>query len=266
MLFSNIFRNNQQEFNDLIFQNRNRDYGAYQLRKQYPNHLNQSLLISSSITVFLFLICYYLNKAVPTTTNTSDEISYSAAHEIETIEIPKPETSTPPPVRINKKDFNYALTRDSVLLDQDTTTNSMVANEKGQLFGADTATAFGTNRIPGTGSINNPKTDSSNIIHIMPGVMPEFPGGMTELMQYLAENIHCDRWNRLGSIGGKIVISMVISRDGSVNQAEILRDEIGFECAEQVVDVVKNMPKWKPGMQGTHPVNVRYILPVFFEK
>ena len=76
MLFSNIFRNNQQEFNDLIFQNRNRDYGAYQLRKQYPNHLNQSLLISSSITVFLFLICYYLNKAVPTTTNTSDEISY----------------------------------------------------------------------------------------------------------------------------------------------------------------------------------------------
>jgi protein TonB len=59
---------------------------------------------------------------------------------------------------------------------------------------------------------------------------------------------------------------MVISRDGSVNQAEILRDEIGFECAEQVVDVVKNMPKWKPGMQGTHPVNVRYILPVFFEK
>ena len=93
--------------------------------------------------------------------------------------------------------------------------------------------------------------------------MPEFPGGMGALMKYLAENIKYPSLAKESGIQGRVFINFVVEPDGSISNVKVLRG-IGGGCDEEAVRVVKNMPKWKPGMQRGKPVRVSYNLPVKF--
>ncbi len=93
--------------------------------------------------------------------------------------------------------------------------------------------------------------------------MPEFPGGMGALMTYLAKNIKYPPLAKESGIQGKVFINFVVEPDGSISNVKVLRG-IGGGCDEEAVRVVKNMPKWKPGMQRGKPVRVSFNLPVKF--
>jgi len=104
---------------------------------------------------------------------------------------------------------------------------------------------------------------SEEIIFIIVESMPAFPGGMDKLMGYLHDNIKYPiRAKELG-IQGKVFLSFVIEKDGSVTDVSLLRG-IGGGCDEEAIRVVKNMPKWIPGKQRNIPVRVRFNLPVNF--
>ncbi len=92
---------------------------------------------------------------------------------------------------------------------------------------------------------------------------PEFPGGMGALMTYLAKHIKYPPLAKESGIQGKVFINFVVEPDGSVSNVKVLRG-IGGGCDEEAVRVVKNMPKWKPGMQRGKPVRVSFTLPVRF--
>ncbi len=93
--------------------------------------------------------------------------------------------------------------------------------------------------------------------------MPSFPGGMGALMAYLAKNIKYPPLAKESGIQGKVFINFVVEPDGSISHVKVLRG-IGGGCDEEAVRVVKNMPKWKPGMQRGKPVRVSFNLPVKF--
>ena len=93
--------------------------------------------------------------------------------------------------------------------------------------------------------------------------MPEFPGGMGTLMTYLAKHIKYPPLAKESGIQGKVFINFVVEPDGSISNVKVLRG-IGGGCDEEAVRVVKNMPKWKPGMQRGKPVRVSFNLPVKF--
>jgi protein TonB len=93
--------------------------------------------------------------------------------------------------------------------------------------------------------------------------MPEFPGGMGELMKYLAENIKYPPLAKESGIQGRVFINFVVEPDGSISNVKVLRG-IGGGCDEEAVRVVAKMPKWKAGMQRGKPVRVSYNLPVKF--
>ncbi len=93
--------------------------------------------------------------------------------------------------------------------------------------------------------------------------MPEFPGGMGALMTYLAKHIKYPPLAKESGIQGKVFINFVVEPDGSISNVKVLRG-IGGGCDEEAVRVVKNMPKWKPGMQRGKPVRVSFNLPVKF--
>ncbi len=93
--------------------------------------------------------------------------------------------------------------------------------------------------------------------------MPEFPGGMGALMKYLAQHIKYPPLAKESGIQGKVFINFVVEPDGSISNVKVLRG-IGGGCDEEAVRVVKNMPKWKPGMQRGKPVRVSFNLPVKF--
>lgn len=93
--------------------------------------------------------------------------------------------------------------------------------------------------------------------------MPQFPGGLTELMRYLSTSIKYPALAKESGIQGKVFVSFVIEKDGSVTDISILRG-IGGGCDEEAVRVVENMPKWIPGKQRNMPVRVRFNLPIKF--
>ena len=92
---------------------------------------------------------------------------------------------------------------------------------------------------------------------------PEFPGDLSALSQYLASNIKYPTLAKENNITGKVFVSFVVEKDGSVGQVKILRD-IGGGCGAEAVRVVKAMPKWKPGKQRGKPVRTQFNLPVDF--
>ena len=94
--------------------------------------------------------------------------------------------------------------------------------------------------------------------------MPEFPGGMQKLAEYLAKNIKYPQMARESGIQGKVFITFVVEPDGSVSNVQVLRS-LGGGCDEEAVRVVKSMPKWKPGKQRGKAVRVSYNLPVNFK-
>ena len=94
--------------------------------------------------------------------------------------------------------------------------------------------------------------------------MPKFPGGEKALMDYVSNNVKYPEEAKNKNIAGRVFVSFVVEKDGSIGEVKVLRG-IGGGCDEEAVRVIKEMPKWKPGMQKGKPVRVNYMMPIFFK-
>lgn len=92
---------------------------------------------------------------------------------------------------------------------------------------------------------------------------PEFPGGLSAMYKYLAENIKYPKSAKEVGIQGPVHVSFIVWNDGSIRNVKVLRG-IGGGCDEEAVRVIESMPKWKPGKQRTKAVNVRMAIPITF--
>ena len=106
---------------------------------------------------------------------------------------------------------------------------------------------------------------------------PHFPGceeitnqkakkgcSQEKMLQYLFENLNYPVVARTNGVEGTVVITFVVEKDGSISNAEILR-EIGAGCGTEALRVVNTMPKWNPGKQEGKPVRVQFNIPVRFK-
>lgn len=93
--------------------------------------------------------------------------------------------------------------------------------------------------------------------------MPEFPGGMEKLLEYLGKNIKYPSIAQENGIQGRCIIEFVVNRDGSIVDPKVIKS-LDPSCDKEAMRVIKAMPKWKPGMQRGKPVRVRYTVPVQF--
>ena len=93
--------------------------------------------------------------------------------------------------------------------------------------------------------------------------MPEFPGGEQAMNDFLLKNLKYPQMAKDKGIQGKVWLSFVVDKDGTIKDVEVLRG-IGGGCDEESVRVVKLMPKWKPGYQSGKPVMVKFRFPINF--
>lgn len=93
--------------------------------------------------------------------------------------------------------------------------------------------------------------------------MPEFPGGMAALMQYLGKNIKYPTIAQETGIQGRVIVQFVVNRDGSIVDAKVVRSVDPY-LDKEAIRVISSMPKWKPGKQRNKAVRVKYTLPVMF--
>jgi len=92
---------------------------------------------------------------------------------------------------------------------------------------------------------------------------PEFEGGMAAWAKFIQRNLHYpDRATEEGT-QGKVFVSFVIERDGSISDVTLIKG-IGGGCDEEAMRVIKKSPRWKPGLQHHIPVRVRYTMPLSF--
>ncbi len=87
---------------------------------------------------------------------------------------------------------------------------------------------------------------------------PEFPGGAGAFYKYIGNNY---RTPSVQGLSGKVYVNFVIEKDGSVVEAKVIRD-LGYGTGEEAVRVLKESPKWSPGIQNGKPVRVMYSLPI----
>ena len=93
--------------------------------------------------------------------------------------------------------------------------------------------------------------------------MPEFPGGMAECMKWLGQNINYPAEAKEKGVQGRVIVQMVVEKDGTITNAKVVRGVDPLLDAE-ALRVVNQSPKWKPGMQKGEAVRVKYTLPIMF--
>ena len=92
---------------------------------------------------------------------------------------------------------------------------------------------------------------------------PEFPGGTSALMQFLARNLKYPATAARANVQGKVFVQFVVDKNGEIGSIRVIKG-VGFGCDEETVRVVSIMPKWNPGQQNGRPVAVQYNLPIEF--
>lgn len=265
----NILGNNAGKLNEVIFENRNKNYGAYAIRTSYNDSLFKSLACLSSIVILLFGSVYVYNKTNATTAD--EKITIFSDPKLDPIESVTKVDITPivEPVQNVAAAAAPAGSIGTVIIDNATETTSV--NIDNQISGVGSPTANG---VSATG------TETSTLIAVTPVVntapistevvvvaddMPEFEGGVAGLMRYVTQNISYPPIAREIGKEGTVYVSFVVNELGNVESAKVMRG-IGYGCDEEVLRVMNKMPRWKKaGKNAGHPVKVRFNIPVSFK-
>lgn len=100
---------------------------------------------------------------------------------------------------------------------------------------------------------------------LAPDSMPEFPGGVSAMMTYLMDNVKYPADAKKDKKEGRVVCSFVITKEGKVTEAHVVKSSGTESLDNEALRVVNNMPDWKPGKENGEPVNVLYTIPVVFK-
>lgn len=113
-------------------------------------------------------------------------------------------------------------------------------------------------------SAQEKKSDkNADVVYTVVEKEAEFPGGFEAMNRFLSENIKYPTLAKQKNIQGKVIISFIIEKNGSISDIKVIKD-IGEGCGEEGVRIVKLMPKWKPAQQRGEPVRQQFLLPISF--
>jgi len=268
----NILGNNSSKLNNVIFENRNKDYGAYEIRESYTDSLKKSLLCLGSLVSLLFGSVFIYNKvnAIPSEETAivfNDPILEPLEYVTTVNNIPLPELMQNTAMATTAPEGGMA-----VRIVDDVTTATVTTNVDNPVSGVGSQTATGT---ASTGSETSTATVANIVIATTASVSaepvifaeepPEFEGGMEGLIATIGKNIVYPELAKEAGVQGVVYVSFVVNETGKVEAAKVLKG-IGLGCDEEVVRVLNKLPKWKkPGKNAGHPVKVRFNIPVAFK-
>ena len=107
------------------------------------------------------------------------------------------------------------------------------------------------------------KSKHDNEIYTEVDQQPEFPGGVSALMRFLAENVNYSTESVRKGLQGRVVTNFIIEKDGSISNL-VVKEGVNKQLDEEAISVISKMPKWKPGKNNGEVVRVNFTLPVTF--
>ena len=256
---------------EIVFEDKNKKYGAFQLRKDSDKRHLKALIFAVAIVTLSICTPLILKSIKPEKRETNLDVSVISNLIPEKTDVKKDiKIDVPPPVKIkNTIKFNlFQITKD------DKVTNENELKTQDELNQSTKAISFknqiGNDDINGVDPIDlepkqtdlteNKKTEEP--IYKFVEQEPEFMADQT-INTYLASNIQYPQLAKVSGIKGTVVVQFVVERDGSVSNVKIERG-IGGGCDEEAIRVIKAMPLWKPGKQNGKPVRVSLKIPIVF--
>ena len=248
---------------DIVFEGRNKTYGAYELRKSNTKTTTRALILGAiffSLAVAAPLIIDLIPKG--------DGSEMDRDVKITTIKLPpkkkeEPKLNVPPPPPPPPKVDQVKFVKPVVAKAEEVTEEPpKIAEIKDKKIGAETVKgdpdAVLTVAPVGPGPTKIVEED--NQIYNTAGieVKPEFPGGMDKFYSYVGKNYRAPEEEGLK---GKVYVTFVVEKDGSLTDIKVLRD-IGFGTGKEAIRVLQKCPRWNPGIQNGKPVRVLYSLPI----
>ena len=258
---------------DLVFEDRNKEYGAYQLRRDNPKTTVKSLFIGLLLITTLATLPTIINYFSGTTTvpTIPDAISVALS---EIVYPPKPiiktKTDVAPLPPSDPAPRQTTMTNPVVTESSDA--NNEVPENKDIQSNATNNSESGTgipNNIPKSGSENGGgTTGETETININPvpiaslDKMPEYPGGIDNFYKYVGRNFKTPEDELASGTMIRVVVSFVIEKDGSMTDISVIRNP-GYGLDKEAIRVLKSLKvKWTPGKIAGQAVRTSYNLPI----
>lgn len=269
----------KSEWLDVVFKNRNQDYGAYALRAGSAGTTTRALFIAGPAFIFLFAgpMLYKQLKPDPIVKPGVETVVKIAdiAPPLEMIKPKEEKRALPTAAPLDKKIKTVALPSRPVVVAEPIAEIDPPTIEqlKGAAIGPVTQDGLETNIAVapvvgngnGTGAGSATGGTDNTVYENNAGleVFPEFEGGMKAWAKFLQRNLRYPTMAQETGIQGKVFVSFVVEKDGSVSNVTLIKG-IGGGCDEEALRVIKKSPKWKPGRQNNQQVRVRYQMPLSF--
>ena len=247
-----------ERWDDIVFEKRNKTYGAYAIRQSYPANVLMSLMLCSGAIAGIFLLP---SHAMISLSEVQDEIIDAVVLGEKPI-IKVDEIAVKEKVHVKKSATTQVPTRVTV---------NEIPDYKIEDIALNTPT-----EVDSDGPFDEPIGSALNegtIIRDTPvetppfvlgaEVMPAYEGGVPEIVKFIQKKLHYPNYAARLEITGTVYVSFVVSTSGKVTHVEIVKG-IDKGCDEEAMRVISLMDRWKPGMQNKRPVAVKMVLPIKF--
>lgn len=244
---------------ELVFADRNKEYGAYELRKAYKKFVNRSVLVGIVILLLIVLIPFFIWTQT-STANTEQTVNAEMMDMAMDKKEEAPPPPPPPPEQVMEEKAKF--TAPIVVLDTTETTdiNQDDLVQKTTNVPVDVATE---EIVEDDGSNEVIEEVIETPVFTVVEEMPSFPGGDEARIKFLQENIKYPQMAKESGIQGTVYVTFTTDEKGRVTDVQLMRG-IGGGCDEEAIRVVKMMPPWNPGKQNGKPVRVRFTMQIKF--
>jgi protein TonB len=263
----NLFGN---EWLDVVFDQKNKSYGAYALRRQSASNTVKALFIAGTLFILLFLSPKILSLIRGNTT--TDDV-YEQKTPV-TVQLPpavNPKTLPPPSIEPPQAKKNVLRFPPPIVVDREVDTDppqikELVNADPGQkTIAGDPDGQLVITAATGKGPEQTAVVEDDKVydIYVPLEVQPMFPGGMNKFYTYLSKAIRYPEMAQENGIQGKVFMSFIVEKNGTLTDIKVER-KLGSGTDEEAIRVLKASPHWMPGIQNGRPVRVKYNIPISF--
>ena len=266
-----------REWCDLVFEGRNKAYGAFELRQSSPKRHNIAMIIIIVVAVIAFSVPALIRFVTPekveeamTEVTTLSKLPEAEVKKNEDLKPLAPETPPPPPLKSSIKFTAPVIKKDEEVSEEDEikSQDELAKNDKVAISIADVK---GNDEINGADiadfkEVVRPEApkEEKEVPYQAVEQMPQFPGGDAELMKYIQDHLKYPVIAAENGIQGRVIVRFVVSKTGEIQDVTVLRG-VDSSLDKEAVRVIKSMPKWIPGKQNVNNVAVYFTVPVMFK-
>ena len=246
-------------FDDIVFESRNKEYGAYSLRKRYNRNVVISLMIGTIILAVTIITPYLNAKAAENKAKRAErqvEIKMENLDQPNETVAPPPPPPPPPTDVVQQAKYVPPVVVDSVKPEDNV---QLMTADEAQIEVKDEEVVEIVEEVKEEVQEEDPEATPFVVVE----EMPMFPGGDVELLKFIGEHTQYPEIAKENNIQGRVIVRFCVTSKGGVSQVSILKG-VDPELDAEAIRVVNTLPAFKPGKQGGKPVPVWYMVPITF--